>query len=214
MTDRPTLSLEERRTGGRIEFTHPDTGVMVRVERPELNGRALWASVELRMGDDPDAIPLVWQSTNLMSPGSIKNLWRDLREPYPKVPWAEILTQASYTVVGEHLRGGPAIRLADLDPPSGVRWVLEPFVEEGGATILAAAGELGKSYLCLAAAISVATGETLIGDFAPTMKGPVLYLDWETNADTHNYRLRTICAGAGIDPGALMSITGVGKPNR
>jgi len=64
-------------------------------------------------------------------------------------------------------------------------------VEYGGPTVLFADGGAGKSILALMMAYSVASGRPLLGK----PQGPprnVLYLDWETDAQTHAERLRAI----------------------
>lgn len=95
--------------------------------------------------------------------------------------------------------GEPVVDLANVTPRSGLPYLLLPFVVEGGASILFAEGGAGKSMLALAMATSVATGEEILPNVIPTRTGPVLYLDWEWDAETHAERLRAICEGAGIE---------------
>jgi hypothetical protein len=50
----------------------------------------------------------------------------------------------------------------------------------------------------LAACVSLQSGYEIIPGWRPTRRGVALYLDWETDRDTLNRRVRMICRGIGI----------------
>jgi hypothetical protein len=74
------------------------------------------------------------------------------------------------------------------------RWVVDPYLETAGPTVIFAPGGSGKSYFGLALAASVASGVPLCGP-SPATTGPVAYLDWEADPDTQARRL----ASFGVD---------------
>lgn len=134
---------------------------------------------------------------NLLS-GTRNKLANDLRSRAQDVDWANLLEQACFISLEYHRNGEPTIDLREVQPSGRPRWVLYPYIEAGGPTILAAPGGAGKSLLALAMAYSVASGYAILGrlDVGPV---PVLYLDYETSADIHAERLQALARGLGND---------------
>jgi hypothetical protein len=93
--------------------------------------------------------------------------------------------------------GEPTTNLLDVAPTGRPRWLLRPFLEHGGPTVVFAYGESGKSLLALAMAVSLAAGAPLVGE-PQGEPCPVLYLDWESDQHAHAERLRALLAGAGL----------------
>ena len=75
-------------------------------------------------------------------------------------------------------------------PP--VRWAIPDILPEG-LTLLAGKPKLGKSWLALSAALSIAAGGVALGT-QPVAKGDVLYLALEDNARRLQSRARQILA--------------------
>jgi hypothetical protein len=65
----------------------------------------------------------------------------------------------------------PAPELLDFEPP---RWVIKPFIESGIRGILYGASDIGKTFLCLDLALSIATGRQWCG--LRTVRAPVVYI--------------------------------------
>lgn len=134
---------------------------------------------------------------------SISNQTVDAAPPLgqddPKALVRQIVTEAVYDVVQVVLNGEPAVVLAEVDPHDE-RWLLEPLVEAHSHTRIIAPGGAGKSMFALAIAITVATGTAKLLGLRPVRTGPVLYLDWEADAQTHNERLRAMCKSIGLTP--------------
>lgn len=93
--------------------------------------------------------------------------------------------------------GDPPVSLLEVDPSVRPKWLLHPFVEYGGPTVLFAYGESGKSLFALAMAATVASGRNIVGELMGEPAN-VLYLDWEADKETHAERLFALCRGAGI----------------
>ena len=141
---------------------------------------------------------LVWGKVNLGSVPSRSAVVKTLEERFPGFDWQGALMQVAYAAVLRLRKGEPAQDLDTVSPrPS--RWVLYPYVESGGPTIMYAAGASGKSILALAMAVTMTTGQPLVG--RPYTTCNVLYLDWETDAETHAERLAALRAGHNLKPG-------------
>lgn len=93
---------------------------------------------------------------------------------------------------------GPSPSLIGLSEERGTNWMIEGLVEEHQTTSIYGDGEVGKSWLVLAACVSAATGHEIVPGWRPVRKVTPLYLDWETDAETMNRRVRMICRGAGL----------------
>lgn len=108
--------------------------------------------------------------------------------------WTAMLEQVRKLTVERWREGEPIVRLSDVAPAGNARFLLPPFIEEHGATVIFADGGSGKSVVALAMAVTVATGIPILGR-QPAYTCPVLYLDWETDETIHAERMRAICAG-------------------
>ncbi len=119
-----------------------------------------------------------------------------------------MIEQVCYRSLTRWRDGDPFINLREVDYRERPRWLLEPYIEYGGITVMFAKGGSGKSLFGLALAVSIATGVSLVGGVVAEKK-PVLYLDWEADEYTHAERLAAICAGANIDVPDLLYRRGV-----
>lgn len=148
----------------------------------------------------PAAGVLEWGRINLSAMTTRSSLAKALTDRMPAFDWQGALLQAAHTAVTRRRQGDPSVDLWPV-PRRENRWLLWPYVEYGGPTVLYAKGDSCKSVLALAMAISVASGHSLLGKpVGPPV--PVLYLDWETDAETHAERLRALCNANlfGCDP--------------
>ena len=158
-----------------IEGSIPTVGIkgVLTVERlPLSNGKdrvALANRLEKRTGEGPDA-PVQWRS---MLDGICSRI---------------LVAQ----------RAGPQVVSVGLDDERGVNWMIDGLVEEHQTTSIYGDGEVGKSWQAIAALVSLATGEEVVPGWKPTRRGRGLMLDWETDQETLNRRVRMICRGAGI----------------
>lgn len=131
---------------------------------------------------------------SLTSSQSKAALVRALNERMPSLDWSGAVEQLALIVTYEHRHAGETVRLATVDTPAR-RWFLYPYLEEDEVTVVYAYGGSGKSIFALAAALSLATGQQIVGTPAQKEGVPVLYLDWETSAAVHKERLLALCTG-------------------
>lgn len=92
--------------------------------------------------------------------------------------------------------------LPDVDKPLPL---IDPIIDRDQATLLYGDSGTGKSMFALALAVAVSTGQQTIPGIAP-LGGPtnVLYLDYETNREEVDRRIKAICRGSEI-PGAKIA---------
>lgn len=110
------------------------------------------------------------------------------------IPWKRILERACTAVLKAHREGTPVVTLEpDEHTSSHVPFVLNPLVYRGHQTLAFAPGGSCKSYLALYFALLACHGLKQSG--VGGVRTPVLYLDWELDAETVTGRLKAIQAG-------------------
>lgn len=132
----------------------------------------------------------------LIGPNSSRDIARSLAERDEESDWRGMLEQATTLSRRRYRKGEPP---TDLREPLTIesRYLLRPLLIDGGTTVWFGSEESAKSMLAMSMAVAVASGFEVAGLVAETT-GPVLYLDWEDEANTHKERLRAICAGVGV----------------
>lgn len=182
-------------------FNWPRHGVEIKLERFVEDRRGgLTAEAEIRTSQPPNPGLLTRTRLNLVSSKARKDLSKVLGERLEGLDWYGLLEQTCFLAMDRYRDGEPVIDLAVVPPRTGSRFLLEPFIEIGNPTVIFAEGGTGKSTFALALALSVVTGEAILGYALASETGPCLYLDWESDEFTHAARWRALCAGYGIEP--------------
>ena len=157
----------------------------------------LKAEVTIRSSRPPRTGLLHSARFDLMSTRTRGDLARALAQRDPDLDWGALIEGMCFLVRERYRAGEPAVDLReDLERPLQ-RWLVEPFVEHEGATVLFADGGTGKSFIALAIAITASSDGSVIGKRHGEPR-PTLYLDWETSAGTAQERMDAIRAGTGI----------------
>jgi DNA-binding transcriptional ArsR family regulator len=92
----------------------------------------------------------------------------------------------------------PRSRYLGTSPePPPMQWLVRGLIPARFTTNLYAESGHGKSYLVLHLALCLITGKPFAGE--PVLSGEVLYLDWELDRDTTDYRWWKVCRGAGYE---------------
>lgn len=193
---------ELERTDGSLTFTWQDVGIQATIDRIVESKDEL--SCELTIAQ------LVAGSTRLLQFGRFNLLAQQTRNSWAKalsaqcntVDWQPMLLEMTYLATDAFRKGSPARDLRVGDPFGKQRWLIYPYIEYGGPTVLYAEGGHGKSVLALWIGLQVALG-------ARDQKGQkqksqsVLYLDYETEFETHQERLLALGEGMGVCREAL-----------
>lgn len=138
---------------------------------------------------------------NLTKTGEIMQLGRTLFEqsPIDGPGWPSMLRDAFGLIVTKWRDGAEMVSLVDVPESNGPRYVISDFLLDRQTTLLAADGNAGKSYFALAVGVCVATGIPILGDrLIPWNARPVLYVDWETDAEIQSDRVNRVCRGLGL----------------
>lgn len=188
--------LETKVRGAAHDFRY-DRQLILRFDKLSPTTSGLYAWVELRNGS-LESTPFHFGRYDLMGPRTQTGLAQAGRQYADRWPWDELVTRCIYSVVQSHLEGPDPVDLLSVQPDSRPKYLIRPNVMGSGATTLAAAGGSGKSLYALACALTVATGQSRFLGVKPDIEGPVMYIDYEADAETHNERLRALCAGGDL----------------
>ena len=180
-------------------FHWESRGIELVIERFREKDGSLFADVQPRSSTGAGFLPP--DKLNLGSARSIKMYANTLAERglFSGDEWFDMLSQASALSVRRYREGEPSVVLADVEWRGKSKYVLAPYIDRHGTTIIFGDGGISKSIHALAFGVSVAVGTTIIPDTVVREVGPVIYLDWEADDETHAERLEAICAGHGIE---------------
>jgi hypothetical protein len=162
--------------------------VEVRYAPPKVDGRGggrvVLASEHLNIGSGRDRATLANRLTKRV----------------PSVEWQNVVDAVCIDVQALDDKGEPVVMIGNRPEPLDGGWLVQDFLERNQAHNLFGDGEVGKSWVALAIAVSIATGYEIIPGYRPRQRGGVLYVDYETDADTMNRRVKQIARGARIEP--------------
>ncbi len=106
-------------------------------------------------------------------------------------------------------------RFADMKPPGPRHYLLQDLVLAAYVTLLHGDGGVAKSLLALSLALAVA-GDSGNWNGRRVEGGPVLYLDFELDAEEQARRVYQLCKGAGLErpPERLLYMSALGYSTR
>lgn len=179
--------------------------IRLTVRRLRQEGGALrgYVDVEYRPKGTPKGIPserVAGELVNLSSGRDRASFANRLLERKPGIDWRNLVDVFCVEVERRNDEAEPALWIGNLPAPIDGGWLVEGLLERNQNNSLHGDGAVGKSWLALALAVSIATGVEILPGYRPLVRGNVLYLDWETDHDTLNARVQQIARGAGIDP--------------
>jgi hypothetical protein len=106
-----------------------------------------------------------------------------------------------------------AMKFSDMEAPAPRRYLLEDLVLAAYVTLLYGDGGVAKSLLALALAVAVSGGSRKwLGRGVESC--PVLYVDFELDAEEQSRRVRQLCRGQDLDtpPDNLFYMSALGHP--
>jgi len=189
MPSEPSLQTQ----GGVYQFTWQDEAIRIRVDRVHAEKAGVYGELLIR-SFAPGILPHLHGPVhfNFISTQARSSLVKHLGELYP-LPWPGILEQLCYNVVEEHRTGAEVVKIADYVVPDKSGFRIEPILENNQATLIFGEGDSLKSYFATYLSVLIATGIADVGLIPEP--GRVLYLDYETDAQTFHERVIAITAG-------------------
>jgi hypothetical protein len=194
----PDYDPEGIAIAGGYQFLFPIEHVRVTVKRLADDRRTQSTSGEVEVESIDQAAPgHIHQSRiNLTSTQGKNGLIKVLRTANEAIDWDSIVETFCKATLEMHREGEPFQFIGNRPLSGGVKYRLWPICPEGMPAIVFGEGGTGKSFVALLAAILVQSGNSTIG--LHPAQGNVLYLDYETSAETQNERVKAICAGLEI----------------
>lgn len=182
------------RHGSSFAFTWPGCLIKIVLSRFHVSSRATDAELQVSVVNGSETGLITSAKINLQSLPTRKKFAQELADRVPGVSmdWATMVEQVCILGLRAHREGEPFI-LLQPNEQANVPFLLNPLVYENHQTLIYAPGGSCKSYLALYLALLVLHGAEQ-NDLA-AIRGPVLYLDWELDADTTGTRLRRIQRG-------------------
>jgi hypothetical protein len=120
------------------------------------------------------------------------------RTPGQDIDWNGLIEWAAVKTIAAFRQGEPPTYINEAPRPLDDGYLVPPVVLGRLPTVWFGDGGVGKSALALAAAVSIQTGEPVLGQ-APTNTTRVAVLDWEMDAWEHRKRLEGICLSLDIE---------------
>ena len=161
--------------------------------RSERSGE-LTAEVQVRSEAAGFQVQLHQARVNLTSTRSRAELANALKRRHRAIvadDWEMIVERTAIHVLITHRDAEPAILLRDAQQPPDAGWLLPPVVLGRLPSMIFGDGGSAKSYLALAAALSIHTDRPLLG-IEPTAARTVAYLDFELEAYEQRARMRQL----------------------
>lgn len=166
-------------------------------ERVARRGRALETELTVSVAlpgvsDDPYVTAI-----NVMSASAREGLRRQLEQMHPDQPWTPLLNAAVSRLCAAFFDADASLDMALVEPRSlEQRYRVGTILPEGQPTIFFGDGSTDKTYMALVLALSVATGDELLG--FPVIFDRVLVIDYETDAQSHRFRYDRLLPGFGL----------------
>jgi len=189
-------------TGSKIYLTWKDDGIKMVVRKISdksstgLTGEILIEYLPNKIEGTNLGSHLMIRKINLTSQQSLNTIIRALEEMTTElfdINWRRIMEQLVYNV--SKYKGGnvESVLIGNTPVVNEEKHYIFPFIRKNAINIIYGAGGSGKSYLSVLFGLLVQSGKSYAG-LAPD-QGNVLYLDWESDPEDLNERLRAVKAG-------------------
>ena len=189
-------------TGSKIYLTWEDDGIKMIVRKISdksstgLTGEILIEYLPHKIIDTNLGNHLMIRKINLTSQQSLNSIIRALEDMTSElfdINWKRIMEQLVYNV--SKYKGGnmESVLIGNTPIVNEEKHFIFPFIRKNAINIIYGAGGSGKSYLSVLFGLLVQSGKSYAG-LAPD-QGNVLYIDWESDPEDLNERLRAVKKG-------------------
>jgi RecA-family ATPase len=179
-------------------------GVEVGVSRLKRSGQELHGEVVVKVGwEGVKTVNGVLHqarfnfssATTRASLGKILKGRTDGVEAFSDYDWGDTLEHLCQFVLTAERQGEPVMSMNGKMPERRTKYDIKPICPHAVVSFIYGPGGIGKSIMAMVIALSIAKGMEIVPGFAPSIKGPVLYLDWETDAYVVRERVEYVAKG-------------------
>ena len=192
-------------TGSKIYLTWEDDGIKMTVRKISdksatgLSGEVLIEYLPSKIIGTNLGNHLMIRKINLTSQQSLNTIIKALKEmtdDFFDIDWSRIMEQLVVNV--SKYKGGnfESIKIGNIPVINEEKHYVFPFIRKNAINIIYGAGGSGKSYLSVFLGLLVQSGKSYAG-LNPD-QGNVLYLDWESEEQDLNERLKGIKEGMSV----------------
>ena len=190
-------------TGSKIYLAWESEGIKMVVRKISdksstgLTGEVLIEYLPHKIIDTNLGNHLMIRKINLTSQQSLNTIIKALREMtddyFPDIDWPKIMEQLVVNV--SKYKGGnmESVLIGNTPVVNEEKHYIFPFIRKNAINIIYGAGGSGKSYLSVLFGLLVQSGKSYAG-LSPD-QGNVLYIDWESDPEDLNERLRAVKKG-------------------
>ena len=190
----PTRPPTQTVTGGVYSYIWQQENVQVTVQRIREDSRHT-PTADVRIQAKPEG-HIHMTRINLLSTQARAQVARHCAGRSPSRDWDAMVEQFCVMTLDHWRQGEPVVDLGTVKPSPEPIYRLRPFLLEEEATLIYGDGGIGKSYVAAYLASQVDQGIKM-GGYAP-IRGNVLYLDYETNAQIAARRFQALAKGFGF----------------
>ena len=197
MTDKPNVT--DNING--FTFSWPDYGISIvagRIQVHRTDGRVSGEIyVQAVNGSGNTIIIYPPTSYNFSADRTRKELTRSLITKNPELPWNEIVDQLCFGVQERARKGEPVVELTTIGNVKPPEYILYPLIVKNYPNVIFGDPSASKSTLAviLAQVVMLPWSDNPMGMTAPNRSIKVLYLDWETDADTIQWQTTMLQRG-------------------
>jgi len=136
-------------------------------------------------------------SYNFSADRTRKELARNLTTKNPKLPWTELVEQLCYGVQERARKGEPVIELTTIGNIKPPEYLLYPLIVKNYPNVIFGDPSSSKSTIAviIAQVVMLPWADNPMGMTEPNRSVKVLYLDWETDADTIQWQTTMLQKG-------------------
>lgn len=175
------------------EWQVPEAGLLLYFRDIHSTSAGLMAEVEIFQELAGERRQHYWADLNLKAARSktaLAKLMMSRVSSYER--WEELIELLCYLTAQEFRKPSEVYQIGDTEPPAR-SYRVHPLLAADEPTIFFGEGGSGKTWLALLLSVCIASGARMV-NLEPQM-GNVLYVDYETNKDTLERRLRMLARG-------------------
>jgi hypothetical protein len=154
-------------------------------------------------------VELHWGRLGFASTQTREGVVRKLSGILPDVPWRTIIEIACRATVRALRESSVTVALHGRRA-AGLRYLVDPLLPLHQVAVVFGDGGAGKGHLAVALALGVAHAAPLPAGLVAPLRGPVLYLDWESDQDDLDDRVAR--QGGGLPLGAGLHYRRMHRP--